>query len=318
MRKILISGTIICVLSLSATHVHARLSKEYLSWMKGEFEIPEEIKNVINVSELQPFIESNREFTRMAAIRRLGQIEGPKAIGPLREVFAKEPSPKGLHEVPLVKFEVIRTLGRIGTKQAKSILLDILKDYWNRGPNVKDKKGFRLDRDFATVMPLVLETLYKWSADKDVFETVKIIALSEDVKNLYSGRNSIGQRAWEVYLRGKMIKDEIVEEKDSTIYLLNFIEDIAKEGAAYGTLGFVKKIAAYAILKKHSEAVLSSMVSEFEEQFKKEPRTPKGFFTERHNILRRNIGTIKKILKEKKEKEEMKKKEEMKEKSGKK
>jgi len=319
MKKIFVSGAFMFLLSLVVTNIYAGMfPKGYFRWVKGEFEIPREIKKVTKVSELQPFLDNKRGFTRMAAVRRLGEIEGPRAIDLLVKRFAREPIYQGIEGFPLVKFEIIRTLGRIGTEKAKFTLLGLLKDYWKRVPRPNEKKGVVPDRDSETVTPVILETLYKWSGEKDVFEAVEIIALSEDVKNFYMGRNSIGQRAWEVYLKGEMIRQGIVEEKDSAVYLLDFIKDIGDLSIDPMGLGPLKVAAACAILERHSEAILSSLVREFEDQFKKEPRTPEGFFTERHDILRRKIGTIKRILKEKKEKEEMKKKEEMKEKSGKK
>lgn len=299
MKILRIIGITVCLLSLISTPAYALVNRDYIQWSKGKFEIPAEIKKVTNASELQPFLDSNCEFTRMAAVRRLGEIEGPEAIGPLCEVFNKEPSPKGLHSVPLVKLEVIRTLGTIGIEQAKSALLGILKDYWQRGSNIKDNNSSRVDhKDFATVVPLSLETLYSWSHNNDVFQAVEGIAFSDDVKEFYTYPNDVGQRAWEVYLKGTMIRQGIVEEKDSAIYLLNFIEDIVKP-ISYRTLKSVKKRAANAILKKHSDSNLSALITQFKDQFKNEPRDPKGFFTEHHNILRRKIGTIKKILKEK-------------------
>ena len=298
------------LLSLTTTSVYARVSKEYVQWSKGEFEVPAEIKRVTNTTELQPFLNNTRDFVRMAAVRRVGEIEGSKAIGLLRELYAKEPPTRGIHAVPLVKLEIIRTLGKIGTDQAKYALLDILKNLWKKGPVLPErrkKKGyFYRDRDFAPVMPLLLETLYKWNSDKDVLEAAKTIAHSEDVKNFYRGRDSIGQRAWEVYLKAEITNKGVTEEKDCAISMLDFIEEIGTLHIDPKGLGPLKAAAACAILERFSEASLSSLVSEFEVQLTKEPDDPKGSLTERDNILRRKIGTLKKILKEKKEKEQKK------------
>jgi len=319
MKKIFVSGAFMFLLSLVVTNIYAGMfPKGYFRWVKGEFEIPREIKKVTKVSELQPFLDNKREFIRMVAVRRLGEIEGPRAIDLLVKRFAREPIYQGIEGFPLVKFEIIRTLGRIGTEKAKFTLLGLLKDYWKRVPRPNEKKGVVPDRDSETVTPVILETLYKWSREKDVFGAVEIIALSEDVKNFYGGRDGIGQRAWEVYLKGEMVSKGIVGEKDTAIYLLDYEESVIKEGIDTVPFVSLKRSAARTILERLSESTLSSLVSEFEDQFKKEPRTPKGFFTERHDTLMRRISYIKKILKEKREKKEMKKKEEMKEKSGKK
>ncbi len=301
---------VFCLLSLTSTSVYARVSKEYTQWSKGEFEVPTEIKNITDASELQPFLNSTREFTRMAAVRRLGELEGPKAMGVLRELYAKEPLTKGIHAVPLVKLEIIRTLGKIGTDQAKYVLLDILKNLWKKGPVLpkrrKAKGYFYWDRDFAPVMPLLLETLYKWNSDKDVFEMAKTIAHSEDVKNFYRGRDSIGQRAWEIYLKGEMTRQGVIDEKLSAQYLLNYIEDIRQKGFDSVELGSTKVAAAAAILNKHSDATLSSLVSEFETQLKQETQDSQDLFKERPIILRNRIDILKRIQKERNEKEQKK------------
>ena len=307
MKKIFVSGAFMFLLSLVVTNIYAGMfPKGYFRWVKGEFEIPREIKKVTKVSELQPFLDNKRDFTRMAAVRRLGQIEGPRAIDLLVKRFAREPIYRGIEGFPLVKFEIIRTLGRFGTKKAKFTLLGLLKDYWKRVPRPNEKKGVVPDRDSETVTPVILETLYKWSADKEVLEVARAIALSEDVRNFYRGPESIGQRAWEICLKGEMINKGVVEEEDSAKYLLDFVDDIRKKGLDSVELGPVKGAAAGAILRRHSETTLSSLISEHDSQLKKEPRDPKGSSTERHHILRRRIGVLKKILKDKQEKERKK------------
>jgi len=301
MKKTLISCMIVCLLSLTTTHLYARFTKEYLLWTKGEFEIPDEIKKTTSASELQLFLNNKDEFTRMAAIRRLSEIEGPKAIELLVERFENEITPLGMYDVPLVKLEVVRTLGSIGTEQAKSALLRILKGYWERGPKIQDKRRFQWDRDFSPVVPLLLETLYKWSGDKDVFEIAKIIALSEDVKKYYGRKDrttgySIGQRAWEVYLKGEMISKGIVEERDSAVYLLDYEEDIIKKGINSVPLGPMKRAAASSILAKHSEVTLTSILKEAEQEFKK-----------RHeDKFRLRVGIIKKVLEKRAEPQKQK------------
>ena len=146
-------------------------------------------------------------------------------------------------------------------------------------------------------MPELLSVLYKWSSDEAVFKMAKSITMSDDVKNYYKGH--INHGAWEISLKGEMIRKGIFEEKDSAKYLLNFVEDIRKKGIDSVDLGPLKAAAAGAIVEKYSEATLFSLVSDYEGQFEKEPRDPKGFLTERHNILRQRIGTLKKNLKNK-------------------
>ena len=265
MRTFTTVWIIICLLSLLSAPAKAITLKKDLRLAKGEFEIPAEIKKETTVTGLQPFLDSESEFTRMAAVRRLGEIEGPKAVALLLAVFAKEPAAWGLHDIPHVKFEVIRRLGAIGTEQAKTTLLGILKSYWQKGPNVKNKRLIHLDRDFTTVMPLLLETLDRWSGDEDVFKTIEAIALSEDVKKFYTKRNSIGQRAWEVYLNSKIIREGVGEDEESAIYLLEFMEKL-RSRLSYGTLEYAQYMAGFAVLQKHNKTVLSSLAEKFEKE----------------------------------------------------
>jgi len=300
MRMFFISVMIVCFSSLVAMPCHAKKTQEYIQWAKGEFEIPTEIRKAASLSELRPFLNSRQEFARMAAVRRLGEIEGRESIGLLLESFEKEKPPTGLHDVPLVKLEIVRALERIDGEEAKSALLNILKDYWRTGPEVKDKRAFAIDRDFAPVVNGLLKSLYRWSHDEDVFQTAKEIALSKDTREFYTFPEGVGEGAWKVYLKGEMIRKQIVKGKQSAIYLLDFLDNARKNGAAYGTLGSVKVGAARSIFEEEiSDSTLFSVKREFEEELKHIERfEPNGNPTERYKALVGRVGYIDTILKE--------------------
>lgn len=305
----------VCLLSLLSAQVKALTLKSQMRLARGEFEVPTEIKNQTKVDGLKPFLDSKSEFTRMAAVRRLGEIEGPNSIGTLLEVFRTEPAASGMHDIPIVKLEIVRALGRIGTDQTKSVLLAMLKNFWEKGPvlpqenntkgyNFNDKRYYYIDRDFSTVVPLLLETLDRWNGKEDVFKQIEAIALSEDVQKFYTQRNGIGQKAWEVYLKGTMTRKGIVKEEDFAMYLLNFMDDIA-EPVGYRTLNSVKKKAARAVFEKQTEKALSDFLKILQDQSKKEARGPGGSVTNRHMKLLVRIGFVREVLREKTEKEEM-------------
>ncbi|PIV55380.1 hypothetical protein COS16_07310 [Candidatus Desantisbacteria bacterium CG02_land_8_20_14_3_00_49_13] len=141
MRNFIVIGLLVYSLFCGLHFVDAKVSQEWIQWTRGEFEVPSEIQEAKNVSAVRPFLNSETEFTRMAAVRRLGEVGGEQVITLLEEIFKKEPyenlmPPEG---IPIVKLEIIRTLERIGGDKAKSALLDILKKYWESGPKVKDK-----------------------------------------------------------------------------------------------------------------------------------------------------------------------------------
>ena len=303
MKKIFTTVTVVCLLSLMTILGHAKAGQEYIRWANGEFDVPSEIKEANSISELQPFLSGKDEFKRMTAVRRLGEVEGIKSVSLLREIFTKEPNTMGIDDFPLVKLEVIRTLEQVGGEDAKSTLLSLLESNWERGPQVEDKKNFRLDRDFEPVVSLLLETPYNWKDNNDVFQTAQNIALSEDLRSYYAD-SRIATNAWKLYLKGHIPRQGVKSEKDSAKYLLNFIEDLRKEGTAYGTLGAAKKRAALCLFEKHSKEVLSSLQKELEEEFTKVPSEPNDFFKERHNRLRAQISYIEKVLREKAEDEQ--------------
>ena len=309
MKMTFIQTIALLVLSLLTMNVYAggMYRPGYFLWLKGEFEIPDEIKKATSRLELRPFLTSEDSFDKVAAVRRLGEIEGAQAIGILRGYLTKETIQSEVSTQPLIKLEVIRTLGRIDTDEARLVLFELLKRYWEKGPALPekrkgDKRYFRMDQNFTYIVPELLRVLYKYSSDDNVFGIAKTIALSDDVKNYYKG--NIGNWAWKICIKGEMTRKGIVKEKESAKYLLDYIEDIRKKGIPLNELDSLKIEAASYILKSQDEGTLSSMVSEFEEQFNKEQRDSNGSLTEQHNILRQKIRILENILREKQKKRE--------------
>ena len=117
-------------------------------------------------------------------------------------------------------------------------------------------------------MPLLLETLDRWSWEEYVFKTVEAVALSEDVEKFYTKSYGIGQRVWDVYLNGKIIREGVGEDEQAAIYLLEFMEKLRKQ-SSYGKLEYIKSKAAFAVLQKYDKTVLSSLVEKFEKELGK-------------------------------------------------
>lgn len=299
MKKIILISITLFLYSFDIAPIFAIRNTEYKQWIIGKFDISPEIKKVTNVSNLKPFLDDKREFTRMVAVRRLGEIEGPNSVGLLIKIFETEPlTVKGLESYPLVKLEVIRTLGRIGTEQAKSALLGMLKNLWEKGPVLpkgkKNKGYFYFDRDFAPVVPALLEALYQWSNDKDVSEIAKIIAFSEDIKKYpgYRIRDGIGHKAWQIYIKAQMFEKGVIEEKESAEYLIAYEENITKKDLTTLPLGTLRRSASRAVLSKLNTATLRSLLTEAQQEYEKN----------RNVECRRRIEIINKVLEEKDEK----------------
>ena len=292
---------LLLVIILIVIPVYAKMSKEYMQWAKGEYEIPLEIMNVSDLNGLNPYLNSDNEFTRMAAARRLGEVGGRESIPLLLEHFTKELMPTGLHDLPLVKLEIVRVLKRIGGEEGKSILLNILNDYWKAGPKVQDKKSYALDRDYAPIVNELLKSLYEWSNDENVFQTVKNIALNEDTRTYYAHPNSIGSYAWRIYLKGQAIRSQIEGETDFAEYLLNFMEEVAANEIAYGTLESIQIEAARSIFaEERSDSTMFFLINKFEGELQRTNRLkPDGSINEHHTRLVGRLGYINKLQAEK-------------------
>jgi hypothetical protein len=296
MRKIIM--IIICVLIITATFTHARVGSEYIRWANGDFKIPNEIQEANTVAELQPFLNGKDEFKKMAAVRRLGEIEGKKAVNLLYEIFTAQPPTRGVDSAPLVRLEIIRTLGRVDGNEAKTALLDILERFWKAGPQVPEAKKQQYwydDIDFADIVPESLKQLYKQNSDEKVYETVKKIALSEDIKKYDS---SIRTASWKVYLKGEMAKKHLAE-RESVMYLLRYHNDLEKQGDK-DTMKGSKMAAARDIMADCNETVLTGMAEEFENVYK---TAVKKNDPNASNILS-DTRHIRNILEEKKAKKE--------------
>ena len=111
MKKSIIIGIMVYFLCFISSLVHASGDDEWAKLVRGEFNIPPAIQEVKSVSEIQQYLDSNDEFTRMAAVKKIGQIGNADAVKALSERFEKEPYVNGRHmDPPLVPIgkEVLR------------------------------------------------------------------------------------------------------------------------------------------------------------------------------------------------------------------
>jgi hypothetical protein len=310
MKKIVISITMVYILLSMVSIINAGMVRTgYSLYISGGFDMPADIQKITTASGLKPYLDNDDSFIQAAAIRRLGEIEGDKAVDTLKGYLVKKETSLEINVIQVQKLEAVRTVGRIGSELAKTTLLDALRNYWEKGPvladRFKDNKGYyRDDEDFSNMVPELLKALYRWSLDDKVYEYAKTIAESKDVKNYYGGIDGIGQRAWEVCLNNQMSKKKITAEKDSAKFLLDYIIDIGPfldDANGTGEFKALKVASAKAILESLSESTLNSLVSEFEAQQKVELRENK---MGQYNRLRKQIGNLNTVIKNKKEKKE--------------
>lgn len=273
MKRLTITvGLITCFLcSAVASLTYAKPTEEWLRWTRGEFEMPTEIQNVKSITEIQPFLDSNDQFTRMAAAKRLGQLGGVDAVRLLYERFEKEPYEESGYmdpSVPIVKLEIIRSLEENGGTEAKSALLNMLKKYWKNGPKVETGSPIYLDGDFSTVVPLITDALYKWADSDDIFEISKTIVDSEILKKCtphFAYPGNFRQNAWKLYLKG-YVAHQKMSEKNSAKYLLDLDNNVLKKGRFAGEYEPTKAAIAREILEEYDESILSSLKKDLEEE----------------------------------------------------
>ena len=104
---------------------------------EGNFDMPDGIAEVTDAKELEGFLRDPNVLNRMAAVRRLGQIEGSEAVPELVGRFKAERYGGTLVFRVYVKLEIIRTLEHIGGRQAEAALLNIARTYLENGPQVQ-------------------------------------------------------------------------------------------------------------------------------------------------------------------------------------
>jgi len=277
---------------------YGRVGAEYLKWASGEFEMPPALKEAQARSQLEPFLQDKDEFLRMAAVRRLGEIEGPKAAAQLQEIARKERSPEGPDYVPLVKLEVVRVLDRLQGPEAESALIDLFNDYWARRADVQRDRAFRL-YDFRPVGSTLLDALDKRANSKPILKTIEKPALSRDVAEKGILPDWFRQRVWEVYLRGQMIHSEAADEADQVEGLLNQLNLIERKWPFdYLSLDHIKALAARGAIGRYDDVVLHAVDARIDQamvsrSYEKAP-DPKR----RYQELADNRSCVRKILKD--------------------
>lgn len=260
MKRLFVGGILVCLISLGWAYVYGK----EISYFREKVKIPPEIAKATTVSEVQVYLESSDEVTRIAAARRMGQLGDPQAVSLLMERFAKEPYQAAMESTPYVKIEIIEALGKIGGEEAKSSLLSIFNTYWKQGP--KSKRYVWQDSDYASVVRATLEALYTWKDEREIFDMFRNIYLEERKIPDPDTR----QKAYELYLRTKMAKEGIVTVEPSIKYLFPMLtgrgegqaEDWVKGKNGVKTLEALKNGAIVDILKKYGQTILPYLEKE--------------------------------------------------------
>jgi len=230
------------------------------------FPDPPAVANATNPSQLLTLLESEDMVNRIVAARKMGDLGDPAAVSMLARRFAKEPySNFGADYTPGVKKEIVGSLRRIGGLEAKSALVEIAKQYWQAGPQSRDKRHAWSDGDYSHITLLVLESLQDWCEDDEVFDLAKGMALDENIPVFLTR-----EFGWVLYLKGRMKREGIVSEEDAALFLVDFLEEMGIEGEAYKIVDGVGKRTSASIrtggvsriLKSYGESALAAIREE--------------------------------------------------------
>jgi hypothetical protein len=250
MKKLFIKTMVAYLIFSGWTYI---FGKE-IPYFRERVEMPPEISGANTVSEIQPYLESPNDVTRIAAARRLGQLGDQNAVSLLTERFVKEPYLAAMDWSPYVKLEIIVALGKIGGEQAKNSLLNIFNTYWKQGP--KSQKYVWEDGDYSSVVSVVLESLYTWRKDNDVYDIFRRTYLEE--RKIPDWKTQ--EKAYELYLKAKMEREGVTGQEKEINYLLEKLKgtghDWIEGKRGVKTLDSLQDGAIVTILLKYGESTL--------------------------------------------------------------
>jgi hypothetical protein len=211
--------------------------------------MPPEVQQAQSPGDLEESLKSEDVFIRAAAARRLGELGGPQAVTQLLKIFGDEPPLKILEELPIVRMEIVRTLGRIGGKEVAPIMTSLLDDQWNKRPTAGGSAEVQWMAESCPVISFLLKELPPYVSDDKVLKAVESIASARTLSRTFVARRpDIGMDAWHISMKSKMQRDKMNEDGQME-YLLGFCDKSLKGGDKEGQWpAFVQFGAAHRIL----------------------------------------------------------------------
>jgi len=209
------------------------------------------IRAATSVRTLAPFVADSRVEIRRAVISRLGELGGPEALKALADVFQNEPRVTRFDVGAGLRVDVVRTLSRLGTPEARGTLLGILKGWLREGSKVQGSYAHIYDHQYLTVGIEAIKALEPYD-DQETRALMR--SLIDDVSLFYALREA----AWRTSLRQEMKQKRLTGSSERAAFLVTQIE---LEGALVearwtGKAPGQKSVAAA------REAVIEDMVHE--------------------------------------------------------
>jgi len=286
------------VIMLTVIPCYARVDSEYMKWSGGEFEMPPSLKQAQDRLQLEPFMQSSQEFLRMAAVRRLAQIEGPKAAALLRGIAAKEPVNRSPDYVPLVKLEVVRQLERIPGVETESALIGLWQDYWSKRGDLHKDVAFGL-YDFSPVCSRLLDAFYSKANSKAVLRSIERVALSEEISRQGLLPDWFRQKVWEVYLKAKVIDSGAASDADQVEMLLLELNAADRQWPfGYMSLPHIKALAARSVISRHGPGTLGVVEQRLSQEIDSRSYLNSNDPQKRYMELTENRAFLRKVIRD--------------------
>jgi len=188
-------------------------------WVRGDFVMPPDIGRIATIEDLSPYLKDRDEFRRMAAVRRLYEINGSEAIDMLCRLYCTGYSNDGPPVFPLANLEIIRILGKLGTQEAKMRLAEILE------ASIDEIRRERIE----PVMHALLSTLEPWASDDAVYlKSTGIIHLAQVKARIPL---PVYVKAYELYILNYLSKEfKQATALEAVLYLVG----LARKAAGVG------------------------------------------------------------------------------------
>ena len=175
------------------------------------------IRSAKSVHALAPFIAAADILIRREAVLRLGEIGGPEAVKALGEIFQDEPRSGGTDIDAGVRAAVVKTLGKLGTPDARAALLNGLQGWMRAGPQASGDYAHIYDQQYFAVAVAAIKALEPYD-DQEIQALVRSIA--DDSSLFYALREA----AWRTSLLQEMTRKGLKEPGERAAFLLSQIE----------------------------------------------------------------------------------------------
>ena len=175
------------------------------------------IRAATSVRALGPFVADPDLKVGRAVIQRLGELGGAEAVKTLTEIFEREPRYEGTGGNAGLRADVVATLGRLGTPEARGALLGITRGWLRDGPKVSGDYAHIYDTQYFAVGVAALQALGGYD-DEETRGLLRSVA--DDLSLFYTLREA----AFRTSLRQEMTRKGLTAPGDRAAFLATKID----------------------------------------------------------------------------------------------